>query len=47
MHQSRGLQGVIGSLFSDVVVGYSTEFFVDERYEAAQRFPITVAVLSK
>jgi len=38
---------VVGTFFSDVVVSYSTEFVVNQRYEAAQRFLITIPVLSQ
>jgi len=45
VYESGGLHRVVWTLFSDVVMGYATEFVVNQRYEAAQGFLITVPVL--
>jgi hypothetical protein len=47
VYESGGLQRVVWTLFSDVVMSYSTEFVVHQRYEAAQRFLITVPVFGQ
>jgi len=41
VHQSRGLQRVVGTLFAKVVVGYSAELAVNQRNQGAQRLFVT------